>query len=233
MGLAIRQAATDDPDFSLQAMADIGDDPLPLLDGCDAAIDFSFHEATAPLAAACAERALPLVIGTTGHSDEEKAAILAASERLSIVWAGNYSIGVNLLIHLVAEAAAKLPSRYQTEVFEAHHQFKKDAPSGTAENLIEAILEARGLDRSVLRHGREGMTGERTATEIGVHALRAADIVGEHTVWFAGAGERVELTHRATDRRIFAEGALHAAKWLSETPRDPGVYSMRHVLGLA
>ncbi len=232
MGQAIRDAVADDSAVQLRAAADLGDDTAALLGGCDVAIDFSFHEATAPLAQLCAGRQIPLVIGTTGHTPPEKESISAAGSAIPIIWAGNYSIGVNLLIHLVGEAAAKLPRRYQTEVFEAHHQFKQDAPSGTAENLIEAILAARGLSRDVLRHGREGITGERTPEEIGVHALRAADIVGEHTVWFAGAGERIELTHRATDRRIFAEGAIHAAKWLCEHPHSPGIYSMRDVLGL-
>ncbi|MGF1530433.1 MAG: 4-hydroxy-tetrahydrodipicolinate reductase [Puniceicoccaceae bacterium] len=232
MGQAISAAVASDPDLVIEASGDLEHHGFEGLSACDVAIDFSNHAATLPLAQQCAAHHLPLVIGTTGHLNSERHLLEALGSRIPIVWAGNYSIGVNLLLYLVENAARILPSSYQIELFEAHHQHKVDAPSGTAENLLSTILAARNLDHSQLRHGRHGITGARTSEEIGVHSLRAADIVGEHTVWFAGSGERLELTHRATDRSIFALGALQAAKWLLEATPSPGIYSMREVLGL-
>jgi 4-hydroxy-tetrahydrodipicolinate reductase len=150
--------------------------------------------------------------------------------KVPCVWAGNFSVGVNLLFALTRRASAVLGSDYDAEVVEMHHRFKKDAPSGTAARLLEIILEERKLDASALRHGREGITGERTAGEVGIHALRGGDVVGDHTVMFAALGERIELTHKASDRGIFARGALRAAQWIVHQPA--GVYDMQDVLGL-
>ena len=146
------------------------------------------------------------------------------------VWAGNFSVGVNLLYSLVRRAARALGEDYDTEVIEMHHRMKKDAPSGTAARLLEIILEERKLDATALRHGREGITGERKPSEVGIHSLRGGDVVGDHTVIFAGPGERLELTHRASERAVFALGALRAAQWV--VAQKPRVYDMQDVLGL-
>jgi len=140
------------------------------------------------------------------------------------------SVGVNLLFDLAGRVARALGEGYDVEIVEMHHRFKKDAPSGTAARLLEIILEERKLTADALRHGRKGITGERQPTEVGIHALRGGDVVGDHTVIFAGLGERIELTHKAGDRVIFARGALRAAQWV--TTQKPGVYDMQDVLGL-
>jgi 4-hydroxy-tetrahydrodipicolinate reductase len=170
------------------------------------------------------------VIGTTGHSAEEKAALMKEAAKIPCVWSGNYSVGVNLLFALTRRASQVLGSDYDAEVVEMHHRFKKDAPSGTAARLLEIILEERKLTSEALRHGRKGITGERTPTEVGIHALRGGDVIGDHTVMFAALGERIELTHKASDRGIFARGSLRAAQWVVSRP--PGVYDMQDVLGL-
>jgi 4-hydroxy-tetrahydrodipicolinate reductase len=172
-----------------------------------------------------------LVIGTTGHSESEKAPIIKAASRVPIVWASNYSTGVNTLFWLTRKAAEILGPGFDLEVIEMHHRAKKDAPSGTASTLAEILAAARGQQpREVLRHGREGIVGERTPTEIGMHSLRGGDVVGDHTVMFAANGERLELTHRASSRETFANGALRAADWVVH--QKPGLYDMQHVLGL-
>ncbi|MEO0726928.1 MAG: 4-hydroxy-tetrahydrodipicolinate reductase, partial [Bacteroidota bacterium] len=185
---------------------------------------------TTSAASMAAQHKTPLVIGTTGHDDAERVAILAYQEHLPIVWAGNFSLGVNLLFFLAERVAATLPISYHPEIVEMHHRMKKDAPSGTAENLVEAILRGRSWSADTVKYGRSGITGERPDEEIGVHALRGGEVVGEHSVHFAGPGERLELKHQATDRRIFAEGALVAASWLLD--QKPGLYNMQDVLGL-
>ncbi|MFN5805250.1 MAG: 4-hydroxy-tetrahydrodipicolinate reductase, partial [Opitutia bacterium] len=174
----------------------------------------------------------PLVIGTTGHTAEEKAAINAAIKGLPVVWAGNYSVGVTLLNALVRQAARSLADagRWDVEVLEMHHRLKKDAPSGTAETLLKILLEERKLAKEALKHGRDGLVGERPLGEIGVHAIRGGDVVGDHTVLFAAEGERLELTHKASNREIFARGAVRAARWLKSQPA--GLYGMEDVLGL-
>jgi len=209
---------------------DAGDDPGAGIGDCEVAVDFSSHEATPVLAGLCAEAGLPLVIGTTGHLEREVAAIREAAARIPMVWAGNYSIGITLLLHLTREAARALPPAYQAEIVEMHHRHKKDAPSGTAENLLDALLGAREQDRGDAVFGRHGLTGERPEREVGVHALRGGEVVGEHTVLFAGPGERVTLGHSAQDRAIFARGALRAARWV--IGREPGIYGMGDVLGI-
>ena len=209
---------------------DIGDDIAAGVAKCDAVVDFSSHSATRTLLEAAVAHRKPVVLGTTGHPTDEKKALLALAAKIPCVWAGNFSVGVNLLFALTRRASRVLGSDYDAEVIEMHHRFKKDAPSGTAARLLEIILEERKLTASALRHGREGITGERTSTEVGIHALRGGDVVGDHTVMFAALGERLELTHKASDRGIFARGALRAAQWV--VSQRPGVYDMQHVLGL-
>lgn len=229
MGHAVAEAAKD-AGVVVGAAVDLGDDLAGQLARCDVVVDFSAHSATrAVLAAAVAQRK-PVVLGTTGHDAAEKKELLALAAQVPCVWAGNFSVGVNLLFALTRRAARTLDADYDAEVVEMHHRFKKDAPSGTAARLLEIILEERQLSADALRHGRQGITGERKPTEVGIHSLRGGDVVGDHTVMFAALGERVELTHKATDRGIFARGALRAAQWIVTQP--PGVYDMQDVLGL-
>ncbi|MGZ0654549.1 4-hydroxy-tetrahydrodipicolinate reductase [Coraliomargarita sp. W4R53] len=230
MGLAIAAIAKDN-DAVIVSACDAGDDPRANIDTCEAIIEFSFHEVTAGIAQLAVEKNLPLVIGTTGHTAEEKAQILrTVAGKIPVVWAGNYSVGVNTLNYLTRKAAGILGEKYEPEVLEMHHHHKKDAPSGTAERLIEILKDSYELNDEQVVHGREGIVGARPRKEIGVHALRGGDIVGEHTVYFCGDGERIELTHRATDRKIFAQGAIRAAQWA--VGKAPGVYNMEDVLGL-
>ena len=217
-------------DAAIRAATDVGDDLAKPIGKCDVVIDFSAHSATGQLLELAIARKKPVVIGTTGHSAEEKKRLLALATRVPCVWAGNFSIGVNLLFALTRRAAAVLGSDYDAEVVELHHRFKKDAPSGTAARLLEIILAERKLTTKALRHGRSGLTGERSSKEVGVHSLRGGDVVGDHTVIFATLGERLELTHKAGDRAIFARGALQAAHWVVR--QKPGVYDMQDVLGL-
>ncbi len=212
------------------AATDAGDDPAAHIAGCDVIIDFSTHQATGNLLELAAKHRKSVVIGTTGHAADEKKKLLALAAKVPCVWAGNFSVGVNLLFALTRRATAVLGADYDTEVIEMHHRFKKDAPSGTAARLLEIILEERKLNATALRHGRSGITGERQPTEVGVHALRGGDVVGDHTVLFAGLGERLELTHKASDRGIFARGAIRAAHWIAT--QKPGLYDMQDVLGL-
>ena len=229
MGHALADSAKE-LGLTVGAAIDVGDDLAAGLSRCDVAIDFSSHQATrAVLELAVAQRKA-VVLGTTGHTAEEKKQLLALAAQVPCVWAGNFSVGVNLLFALTSRAASILGSDYDAEVVEMHHRFKKDAPSGTAARLLEIILEERKLTAEALRHGREGIVGARTNSEVGIHALRGGDVVGDHTVLFAALGERVELTHKASDRGIFARGALRAAQWVVNQP--PGVYDMQDVLGL-
>ena len=213
------------------AGTDIGDDLRAVLPKADVVIDFTHHDATPGVAALCAELGKGLVIGTTGHSEPEKAAIRAAAQRIPMVWASNYSTGVNTLFWLTRKAAEILGPSFDLEVIETHHRLKKDSPSGTATTLLEILGDVRKVQlEEALRHGRKGIVGERTSSEIGIHAVRGGDVVGDHTVLFAAVGERVELTHKASSRDTFANGALRAAAWL--IGRTPGVYDMQDVLGL-
>lgn len=223
-------AAAREAGAEVVAALDQGDDLAAGIAAADVVIDFSFHAATAEVIRLCVAHQKALVIGTTGHPAEEKKHLLAEAARIPCVWSGNYSVGVNLLFALTRRAASVLGSDYDAEVVEMHHRFKKDAPSGTAARLLEIILEERKLGAEALRHGREGITGERTATEVGIHALRGGDVVGDHTVMFAALGERVELVHKASDRGIFARGAVRAAAWV--VGRPAGVYDMQDVLSL-
>lgn len=214
----------------ISAALDVGDKPADHIAGCDVIIDFSSHHVTRALLELAIAHQKPIVIGTTGHSAETKAELLKLAAQVPCVWSGNYSVGVNLLFALTRRAAAILGSDYDAEVLEMHHRFKKDAPSGTAARLLEIILEERKLGAEAVRHGREGITGERTPTEVGMHAIRGGDVIGDHTVMFAALGERLELTHKATDRGIFARGSVRAAQWI--VGKSPGVYDMQDVLGV-
>jgi 4-hydroxy-tetrahydrodipicolinate reductase len=216
--------------LELGAAVDVGDDLHAGLAKSDVIVDFSFHSVTKGVLELAVAHHKPIVIGTTGHPAAEKNELLALAAKVPCVWAGNFSVGVNLLFALTRRAVGVLGADYDAEVVEMHHRFKKDAPSGTAARLLEIILEERKLTADALRHGRKGITGERQPAEVGVHSLRGGDVVGDHTVIFAALGERIELTHKASDRAIFARGALRAAQWVAT--QKPGVYDMQDVLGL-
>ncbi len=231
MGQAIIACAKADPEVLVTAEVDAGDDFAAGLERADAVIEFSNHTVTAAVARACAAAGKLLVIGTTGHTDAEVEQIRAAGEAIPVVFAPNFSVGVNALFWLTQKTAEILGPDFDLEVVEMHHRLKKDAPSGTARRLAEILAGVRGLQYARdVRHGREGITGERTAREIGMHALRGGDVVGDHTVIFASQGERVELTHKASSRDTFARGSIRAAKW--GRGRGAGVYDMQDVLNL-
>jgi 4-hydroxy-tetrahydrodipicolinate reductase len=231
MGQALIACAGADSGLEVTAQIDEGDDFAAALSRCDAVIDFTHAPVTAAVAEACADAGKPLVIGTTGHDDAQRAAIAACAKRIPIVFAPNFSVGVNTLFWLTRKATEILGTAFDLEVVEMHHRLKKDSPSGTARRLAEILAEVRELDYAKdVRHGREGMVGERTKTEIGMHAVRGGDVVGDHTVIYANTGERLELTHKASSRDTFANGALRAAKWAAEKP--PGLYDMQDVLEL-
>ncbi len=196
----------------------------------DVVVDFSTPGALGGLAARCAEHGAGLVSGTTGLGSAEQAALHAAAERVAVLHAANFSLGVAALAALVRRAAAWLPD-FDAEILELHHRGKADAPSGTALRLADAVQAARAPASLRRVSGREGRPGARAADELGVMALRGGDVAGEHTVLLLGTGERLELTHRATDRAIFARGALRAAAWL--VGRAPGRYGIEDVLGIA
>jgi len=219
------------------ALAGLGPIGVPVVDdlakalaGADAVIDFTSHEASAVHAEVCAGRGVPLIIGSTGFTPEAKARVAAAARRIPVVLSPNMSVGVNVLFELVRQAAKILGDGYDVEILEIHHKKKRDAPSGTAVRLGEVAAEALGRDaKDVLAYARHGILGERPPWQIGVQTLRGGDVVGEHTVYFCGEGERLELTHRATSREQFARGAVRAAQWIAG--RGPGLYDMADVLG--
>ncbi len=193
-------------------------------------IDFTFHTCVISNLTNAVRANQAYVLGTTGLTGEEKQAVADASRKIAVVWAPNMSLGVNLLLELVRRSASILGNDYDAEIVEMHHKLKKDAPSGTALGLAEALADGRGVDlKEVVCYGREGITGERPSGEIGIHALRGGSVVGDHTVMFVADEERIEITHKAVSRKAFAKGALRAAIWL--TRRQPGIYTMRHVLG--
>ncbi len=198
----------------------------------DIVIDFTLPEALEANLALCVQQKKPVVIGTTGLNQQQKDALQRASQHIPIVFAANYSIGVNLLLNLARQTARVMGDTADIEIIEGHHRFKKDAPSGTAVAIGEVIADELGRDLSTCAvYGREGDTGERDHKTIGFATIRAGDIVGEHTALFADIGERIELTHKASSRLTFANGAVKAAVWLKNKPA--GLYDMQDVLGLA
>ncbi len=209
----------------------VSDDALAAIANAHAVIDFTAPEATLGFSKLCAQARAAHIIGTTGMSDAQIAQLEPASRHCPIVRAGNMSLGVNLLTQLTRQVARALDADFDIEVIESHHHHKVDAPSGTALMLGEAAAEGRGVDLAQVRDaGRDGITGARRRGDIGFSAIRGGDIVGEHDVMFAGAGERIILRHVATDRGIYARGALKAALWAQD--KGPGQYNMMHVLGM-
>lgn len=247
MGQALLAAAGTRTDVRIAAALDrsdalvIGKEVAPgviataLIDAALAAapvyIDFTTPASTAAIATAARSRKVAAVVGTTGLTTEAEAALDALAEVAAVVGAPNFSVGVNLLLGLCALAAKALGTDWDAEIVELHHKAKRDAPSGTALGLARAIAEARGQDLATVgRFSRHGDVGARPRGEIGAMAVRGGDVVGEHTTYFFGAGERIELSHRATDRAIFAHGALRAARWAVD--QGPGRYDMLDVLGM-
>lgn len=231
MGQALLQYLKSEENTNLVAAIGSHDQIDAFLSTSDVVIDFTTIEATLPLLEKCVAAKKALVIGTTGHSKEMRKEIEIASKDIPIIYSPNYSIGVNTLFWLTRKATEILGVQYDAEIIELHHRFKKDAPSGTAQHLAEIIATSRHLQyEEEVRHGRFGMTGERSVTEIGIHALRAGDAIGEHTVLLGTSGERLELTYRASSREAYAKGAIRAASWLSN--KTPGYYDMEDVLGL-
>ncbi len=230
MGEALLRLAAKDPGLELVGGVDKGDNLLDYVDKCDVLIEFAHHSVTADLAKKAVEFGKALVIGTTGHTDAEREEIRAVTKPIPVVFAPNYSVGVNLLFYLTKIAAKTLGENYDQEVVEMHHRHKIDAPSGTARRLAEVLAEAAGGSYEDLTlHGRHGDVGARPKRVIGMHSMRGGDVVGDHTVCFAADGERIELTHRASSRDTFASGALRAAQWVRA--QKPGIYSMQDVLG--
>ncbi|MCG3150003.1 MAG: 4-hydroxy-tetrahydrodipicolinate reductase [Verrucomicrobiae bacterium] len=207
MGQTLLACAKNDPGLQIVAGIDLGDDLSQTIGQCDVVVEFALHEATLATAKLCAANKKAFVIGTTGHTDSEQKQIREIVQGIPCVWTGNYSTGVNTLYWITRKVAEITGKDWNIEISETHHTAKKDAPSGTAKNLRDAI-------------GRD----------VPIHSLRIGDVVGDHTVTFGIPGERLELTHRASSREIFARGALHAAKWAARQPAD--LYSMQDVLGL-
>jgi 4-hydroxy-tetrahydrodipicolinate reductase len=253
MGRAVLSCALEAKDFEIAAALEAPDHPLigkPVAEGCGIAgcsvriesspksfagkkaviLDFSTPGATLQYLSFALERRFPMVIGTTGFEKNQMDRMKKASEKIPIVYATNMCVGVNLLFKLVGEAAQILGTDYDAEIIEIHHRFKKDAPSGTAQTLAEKIARARKDFPSNLVHGREGMTGGRKPGEIGIHAVRAGDVIGEHTVIFSNLGERIEIGHRCHSRNTFALGALRAARFVYD--HAPGFFDMLDVLGI-
>jgi 4-hydroxy-tetrahydrodipicolinate reductase len=251
MGLRIIQLAHEDKDLTVAAALETPGHPqqgrdigevaglgqigvrvspfVPVEQRLNVMIDFSIPEGTMAVLPLCLERCIPLVVATTGHTPPQKKEIEAAAHHTAILMAPNMSLAVNVLMKLVRQAAEVLKGKgFDVEILERHHRFKKDSPSGTALHFARIIQEAMG--QTELRHGREGLVGERPEHEIGIHAIRVGDNVGEHTIIFSTLGETMELTHRAHARDCYVRGALQAARFLADRP--PGRYSMNDVLGL-
>jgi 4-hydroxy-tetrahydrodipicolinate reductase len=211
MGRTLVGCAQSDPELQLVGEIDQGDDLAKVIARADAIVDFSVREATATVAKLAADHKKALVIGTTGHSEGEKAALRGLTKTIPVVWSANFSTGVNALFWVTQKVAEIVGNNWEVEVVETHHTAKKDAPSGTAKRLQEILKQIR-------------------SKEAPAHALRIGDVVGDHTVMFGAPGERIELTHRASSRETFARGALRAAKWA--VSQKPGLYDMQDVLGL-
>ena len=211
MGKTVRELAQNDSDIQIAAQCDLGDPIEPAMKNCDVAIDFSQADSIDEICRAASQHGKPLVIGTTGHSQQQRQTIDGTAHSAPIVLASNFSVGVNVLFWLTQKAAELLGSDFNPEIVETHHKMKKDAPSGTAKTLAEILKAVRN-------------------SEIPIQSIREGDVVGEHSVILGGPGDSLELTHRAANRGIFAGGALRAAKWIVDKP--PGLYSMQDVLGL-
>jgi 4-hydroxy-tetrahydrodipicolinate reductase len=231
MGQAVIEAACQ-ADVPVTATHDAGENLCAAIRKANCVIDFTIHSFTPELLKEALKHDTSLVIGTTGHSDEERALIHEAAKKIRIVYAANYSVGVNTLFWLTRQAARVLTQdRFDIEVTEMHHKHKIDAPSGTARRLLEILNEETDTSyQDDVAHGRLGNIGPRKPREIGMHSLRGGDVVGDHTVIFAADGERFELTHKASSRMTFAAGAVRAARWLQDQP--VGIYDMQDVLGL-
>jgi 4-hydroxy-tetrahydrodipicolinate reductase len=238
LGAAIVRSGSDWLGMDAGQLAGIGEQGLTVTDRpeqqvseLDVMIDFTLPDGLKANLDWCLAHNKPVVIGTTGLSDEQKVLLERASEQIPIVFAANYSVGVNLLLNLLKQTARVMGQSCDIEIWEAHHRHKLDAPSGTAVAMGEVIADELGRDLSKdAVYGREGHTGERPQQQIGFATIRAGDIVGEHTVMFADIGERIELTHKASSRLTFAKGAVRAALWLKDKPA--GLYGMQQVLGL-
>jgi len=213
MGKTVLDLAAADPKIDIVAQCDLGDPIESVMKTCDVVVDFSHAAAIDEICRAASQHGKALVIGTTAHSQEQRRAIEKAAESLPIVFASNFSIGVNVLFWLTRKAAELLGQDFNPEIIETHHKMKKDAPSGTAKTLAEILKAA-----------------QKNEKQIPIQSIREGEVVGEHTVIFSGPNERLELVHRATSREIFARGALRAASWVMGKP--PGLYSMQDVLGL-
>ena len=211
MGKTVLELAQRDREVGIAALCDLGDSIEPAMKNCDVAVDFSHADSIDEICRVALQHGKSLVIGTTGHSQQQRKTIEQTAHSVPIVLASNFSVGVNVLFWLTQKAAELLGSDFDPEIVETHHQMKKDAPSGTAKTLAEILQPLRN-------------------TRIPIESIREGDVVGEHTAIFRGPGERLELTHRARSREIFALGALRAAKWI--TKKSPGLYSMQDVLGL-
>jgi len=225
MGQALVSCAKNFRELHIAAQIDKGDDLPDAVTRGDVVVDFSTQTATADIAGLCARHKKAMVIGTTGHTSAERNEVLKFKTKIPMVWTSNFSTGVNTLFWLTRKAAEILGPDFDLEIIEMHHRMKVDAPSGTAKSLAQILAEVRKqhLDK-VARHGRLGI-GERAPGEIGIHSLRGGDVVGDHTVVFAANGERLELTHKASSRDTFANGALRAALWVVK--QKPGLYDMR------
>ncbi|MGB0922579.1 MAG: 4-hydroxy-tetrahydrodipicolinate reductase [Alphaproteobacteria bacterium] len=258
MGQALIRAVTGSEGLAVHAALEVADNPalgkdagsiagldaigVPITDNvlealvkADAVIDFTRPEATVEIATLAAQARIAHVIGTTGFDEAQEAAIEAAARHATIVKAGNMSLGVNLVTGLIRQVAERLGTDWDIEIVEMHHRHKIDAPSGTALMMGEAAAQGRGVNLvDVSDRGRDGITGERKAGDIGFHALRGGSVIGEHTAIFAAENERVEISHKAEDRTIFARGAIAAVQWAfaGGEQKAPGLYNMADVLGL-
>ncbi len=231
MGSAISHLMKSSRDFSLVGGVEKEEDLSKIILKGDVVIDFTEPAATLKNISIAVQNKKPLVIGTTGFTEEEKKKITEASKKIPVVFSSNMSVGVNVMWKIIADAAKALGSGFDIEVLEMHHRLKKDAPSGTALTTAEVLAKAAGrnLSKDAI-YARHGLIGKRKLGEIGIQTLRGGDVVGDHTVYFAGLGERLEITHRATSRDTFAQGALRAAAWL--VGKKPGLYTMQDVLDL-
>lgn len=229
LGSAIASLA---PQYGIEIVAALGrnDSANRYIRFCDFAIDTSVHSMTPSIAELCSKEKKPLIIGTTGHNQDEQNFVKNCSHYIPILLAPNFSIAVNLLMHLTELAARYLDNSFETEIIEIHHSKKKDAPSGTAKALAKTIIEGRQIKKADIVCGRDGISNGRPPQQIGIHSLRSGDNIGEHTVMFSGPGERLELAHKGTNRQIFAHGALKASLWIVQ--QKPGLYSMQDIFKL-